>query len=140
MTTQDFIAKMQHRINDGENVSGKCSSVFAEGDTVYSYGYHYPLLFPVQKRDGSRVWVVNTSGYSNTTAKHISWARSLADVEAEMPRGVRGTIDTVFQALSDQLDAVRKVMCSKKRTNTQVYQSLKDQEKRIESFIHRLAD
>jgi hypothetical protein len=41
---------------------------------VYSYGRHYPLLVNISDK-----WILNDRGYSNTTAKHISYARSYAD-------------------------------------------------------------
>lgn len=48
------------------------SNFYFEGDTIYSYGRH----FPIARIDVDRgiVWFT-TRGYSNTTAKHISLAR-----------------------------------------------------------------
>lgn len=68
MTTQEFISR---NYGVAAQKDRKCSSVFADYDgNIYSYGRHYPLLFEV---DG--VNFVNATGYSNTTAKHINWAR-----------------------------------------------------------------
>ena len=68
MTTQEFISRQFGNAN-GENKS--LSSVTKDGNgNIYSYGRHYPLLFEI---DG--VNFVNATGYSNTTAKHINWAR-----------------------------------------------------------------
>ena len=67
MTTAEFIQK-----NFGVPITKdrKCSSVFADNDgNIYSYGYHYPLLFKV-----GELTFRNNTGYSNTTAKHINWA------------------------------------------------------------------
>jgi hypothetical protein len=56
-------------------------NLFTDGNgTMYSYGYHYPLLFDV-----NGLKFINTAGYSNTTAKHISHARSLAQHEVHIP-------------------------------------------------------
>lgn len=44
------------------------STVFQDGDSLFSYGYHYRLA----KRLGNGVFVVNANRYSNTTARHKS--------------------------------------------------------------------
>jgi hypothetical protein len=67
MTTQEFITK---NIGVASERDRKCSSVFADhSGNIYSYGYHYPLLFKV-----GELTFRNNTGYSNTTAKHINWA------------------------------------------------------------------
>lgn len=67
MTTSEFIDKAVA----GDIKSGrKCSSVFYEDDVIYSYGHHYPLLVKI----GS-AWILNDTGYSSTTGKHICWAK-----------------------------------------------------------------
>lgn len=53
----------------------RSSNVFFEGDTVYSYGYHYKLG-QIVKYKGKTVALINTDGYSVTTSKHISQAMS----------------------------------------------------------------
>jgi hypothetical protein len=65
MKTCDFI---QSRLFTGK--AGTCSSVTYDGEHFYSYGKHYPLLVLVGDE-----YLLNDSGYSNTTAKHISYAR-----------------------------------------------------------------
>lgn len=46
--------------------SGKSGNMFIDGDTIYSYGYHFPIA--TRLRDG--LYLFNNIGYSNTTAKH----------------------------------------------------------------------
>ena len=46
----------------------KSSNVFANHGVLYSYGRHYPVAFKAKN-----TWVVNTSGYSVSTAKHINY-------------------------------------------------------------------
>ena len=71
MRTEQFIEKC---VNGEITIEKRVSSVFFNGkDTIYSYGYHYPLL--MKTRAG---WVLNDTGYSATTGKHISWARRFA--------------------------------------------------------------
>lgn len=50
---------------------GRCSNVFFEGATVYSYGRHYPLATIATNKKGDEAAIINASGYSVTTQKHI---------------------------------------------------------------------
>lgn len=45
---------------------GQANSLFFEGNTLYSYGYHYPLCII----ENSYI-LINNRGYSPTTRKHI---------------------------------------------------------------------
>ena len=55
-----------------------CSNFYYQGDTIYSYGNHYPIarkltdsiLFTI---DGSGF--IGTSAYSSTTSRHVSYTR-----------------------------------------------------------------
>ena len=75
MTTAEFIKKTYNTTNDKWGKHGYdrwCSSVKTDKHgTVYSYGSHYPLAFHVAGLD-----FINEQGYSNTTSKHIGWARA----------------------------------------------------------------
>jgi len=57
-----FAQKSQH--------SARCSNVYFEGDTIYSYGRHYALGKFVEI-NGEAAILIEDRGYSNTTAKHI---------------------------------------------------------------------
>jgi hypothetical protein len=63
-------ADIAERFSKGA-ISGKASSMFIDGDTIYSYGYHFPiarhtkLLFKAQQ-----VVLFNSRGYSSSTARH----------------------------------------------------------------------
>ena len=54
---------------------GAASNVFIDGDTIYSYGHHFPiarrLTWDEQQKLGVK-FVFNLNGYSNSTAKHKS--------------------------------------------------------------------
>jgi hypothetical protein len=73
MQTVDFIYNHIPRLGGGYE-DKRCSSVIFSSGVLYSYGYHYPLMWTVKSRDGRDVLFVNTRGYSVTTAKHINWA------------------------------------------------------------------
>lgn len=49
---------------------GRAGSVFFEGNTIYSYGHHFPLASIYQKE---KIILVNNGRYSFTTAKHKNW-------------------------------------------------------------------
>ena len=48
----------------------KVNSLFIEGNTIYSYGHHYPLAMHVT----NDIVLINDTGYSPTTSKHIGLA------------------------------------------------------------------
>lgn len=53
----------------GKQCNGR--SMYYRGDTIYSYGYHFPIGKHVTLPDGSEAVLLTTSGYSVSTAKHI---------------------------------------------------------------------
>ncbi len=57
-----------------EETSGRCNSLFFEYNTLYSYGSHYPLAKIITIK-GVKYSLINITGYSNTTSKHIGIAR-----------------------------------------------------------------
>jgi len=124
MTTAQFIAKTFDTPSDRER---RCSSVFTDYDgTVYSYGYHYPLLFKVEG-----VTFINNRGYSNTTAKHINWAWQAVNCQAiaiHLPSWVRYPkelkLDDIRKMLLTEHTLITDQMLAKKRKDTQVYAQL----------------
>lgn len=57
---EDFI-----KLNLEKNQKIEGSNFFAEGNVIYSYGYHFPIAIKFQ--DG---FIFNISRYSRTTSKH----------------------------------------------------------------------
>jgi hypothetical protein len=51
--------------------NGQEANLFRRGNTIYSYGYH----FPIAKHIDHKTVLMTTRGYSNSTAKHISLVR-----------------------------------------------------------------
>ena len=49
----------------GKNATG---SLFIEHDTIYSYGYHYPLA----RRVSDNKYIVNNRKVSKTTSRHAN--------------------------------------------------------------------
>jgi hypothetical protein len=67
---------VMHEYASGQFDSGQNSSgnVFFNGDTVFSYGRHFPMAQRVQTMQGAEVFLITTDTYSVTTAKHITYA------------------------------------------------------------------
>lgn len=66
--------------------SGKGSHMFIEGDTIYSYGHH----FPIAKRLPDGKVLFNTEGYSSTTAKQKSYVRRALNDSDIVPSTTKG--------------------------------------------------
>lgn len=54
---------------------GKCGNVFFYSNTLYSYGYHFPLAVKVTNEAGQTAIILNGKTYSNSTSKHQNWTR-----------------------------------------------------------------
>jgi hypothetical protein len=56
---------------------GACGNIFFEGDTIYSYGHHFPMARFTGKETagGKEIVLVTTDTYSSTTSGHMSLVR-----------------------------------------------------------------
>ncbi len=72
MTARELIHIWANR----QKESGKASNIFFGNDTIYSYGYHYPLATFRTLQDGSVVALVNSTPSTVTTNKQKGWVRS----------------------------------------------------------------
>ncbi len=68
MTNQQIINKFVNGATTGNNSN---RSLFIEGDTIYSYGKHFPLA----RRNADGTFWVNPDKYSVTTSKHQGMVR-----------------------------------------------------------------
>jgi hypothetical protein len=48
---------------------------YFEGDTIYSYGAHFPCGKIIRNANGAKAYILNTDTYSSTTAKHMGTVR-----------------------------------------------------------------
>ena len=129
MKTIDFIRQQKERIDNGgtlRNGEKSCASVFATDNRIYSYGYHYPLLFQIMSASTGLLWVCNNGGYSSTTRKHISHCGGLSDISTPIGGTSGATVGywDVVSALRARITSLFDQMQAKKRTNTAVYRSL----------------
>ena len=80
-------------------------SLFFEGDTIYSYGYHFRIAKHVTNSKGETAILFTERGYSNSTAKHISTVRN----------ATHGNIISVSTLDSDSYDATPDAIFNKWR-------------------------
>lgn len=66
-TSSDVIHLFAQRSQD----EARCNNVFFEGNRIYSYGRHYLLAEFIKNADGEEAILINDTGYSATTSKHI---------------------------------------------------------------------
>ena len=104
MRSEDFIGRCVR----GEQIKERCvASIYFDGETIYSYGRHYPLLIKI----GSS-WILNDRGYSSTTGKHINWARGYNDGVVSIPNDgvVRGkpSIDQIRKYILEEMEEITK--------------------------------
>ncbi len=84
MNNRDFCIKHAAHIATGtvcpsrHGYADSGAHIHCTGHYLQSYGSHYPLLYAIEREDGTRVLVVNSEGYGQATSKHIGHARSAA--------------------------------------------------------------
>ena len=112
MKTSEFISDC---VRGNQTKPKSVSSVYFDGNTIFSYGEHYPLLFKIKG-----AWFMNDYGYSNTTARHISWAKPYAQFTVSLPYGTSGTPEdnTVINALTHEITEKTTEHNDLKRKNT----------------------
>jgi hypothetical protein len=86
---------------------GRSSNCYFNGETVYSYGNHYPLGIILTNKHGERAAVINAAGYSVTTTKHISQARSATSHYKQFSIAQTELMSEVTSAQRETLDIVR---------------------------------
>jgi len=136
MKSSQFIEKIAHKMRNNEPVSGMCSSVVAADGQLYSYGRHYPLLYPVKTRGGKTLLCLNASGYSMTTSKHIGWAARHADivVHGNPTQDTEGTIAQLESELVQKNSEIARIT----RKNTIKERLLTQDVERITAYISAL--
>jgi len=60
-----------HLFAQRSQTEARCNNVFFENDRIYSYGHHYLLAEFIKNDSGNEAILINDTGYSVTTAKHI---------------------------------------------------------------------
>ena len=63
-----------HKTQDNAKSAGR-GNIYFQGDTIYSYGSHFPMARHVTNSKGEKAILFTNRTYSNTTAKHLSFVR-----------------------------------------------------------------
>ena len=92
--------------------SGKGHNVFWEGDTIYSYGHHFPMA-----RHVNGVVLLTTDSYSVSTSKHMSLVRraishmnvvTVLDVRASRKRDHVNNLAAMIERFNDMIASAAK--------------------------------
>lgn len=135
MKNSEFISQYKFTPNKSHG------NLFTDGNgTMYSYGYHYPLLFKV-----NGLTFVNEMGYSSTTSKHIAHCRPYANYQVQLlfhdSWGGRSTqYENVLKSLEKELQYINEQIAELKRHNTQKEARLLSERERVENTIRALKD
>jgi hypothetical protein len=139
MTNREFILKaLQQTTKKTSNSSIYASKDISGQITVYSYGWHYPLVTIL---DGKAF--INDRGYSNSTSKHIghAWAAGAQIVgwgncyHAPLFDGNSLTKSGIVRSASAEITRLEGEMAAKKRKDTQVYGWLETQRERMSATL-----
>ena len=149
MQTVDFIYNHIPRLGGGYE-DKRCSSVIFSSGVLYSYGYHYPLMWTVDSRDGrGTVLFVNTRGYSVTTAKHINWAFRAAQKYGKeahainLGRGGSGnyhSTDGVIEMLHQEYQAIAQRYFGLRKNAHRLSESIESRARDIVHTLNALGD
>ena len=144
MKTREFINK-----HFGQETSEeiKFGSIIKDcnGD-MYSYGYHYPLIFTVQGLNFR-----NVHGYSNTTAAHIAWTRDIEALDIDLPKTRESynystslrefqTLESIANVYRDQIHAKNLELQAKKRKDTNIYKWLENELKQLQDNYNKVCE
>lgn len=65
--------------NKAQGEARNSGNFFFSGDTIYSYGYHFPIAKHMAGSQGENGVLFTERTYSNTTATHIQVVRQAAN-------------------------------------------------------------
>ena len=68
-------SELVKRFREGKT-SGKSANMFIEGNTLYSYGHHFPLVWKQKEINGNDIYIKNGDKYSLATSRHQSIVQS----------------------------------------------------------------
>lgn len=90
---------------------GRANSVFFYNTKIYSFGYHYLLGEFIENKAGQTAILINDSGYSVSTQKHISYLRS-ATQQYKQFFTTQTDVELVLQSIEEN---VKKLITARKK-------------------------
>lgn len=106
--------------NDARN---KQNNLFFDGDTIYSYGRHFPIARHITNTKGARAIAFTTRSYSVTTSGHISAVRSAIPNGVQVFHVCDVTAKLGEWSLNDVQERINSaaLLASKARTNKETH-------------------
>lgn len=102
-------SELAHTYASQSQNSGRSSSMFFEGSTIYSYGYHFAIARIITNEQGDEALLFTTRGYSNTTGKHITIVRSATNQYKKIYcSNPKGSHDENFKAWLNSSETIAK--------------------------------
>lgn len=120
MNHAQHLAKYASHLNNKDVNDKTVSNIIFQNGAFFSYGSHYPLLWKIGSYN-----FVNTSGYSQSTARHICRASVHATYQVDLIGNDYSPLG-VYQSLVKTVQELKSKMASKKRKDTAIYSSLKN--------------
>ena len=74
--------KFVHEFNG--NILANGSNFFFEGESIYSYGYHFEAGRIVRNKRGEKAYLINSIHYSSTTSKHQYFVRNAIPTDSKV--------------------------------------------------------
>jgi hypothetical protein len=109
-------------------------NIFFTGDTIYSYGSHFPIARHVENSKGQKAILFTTKGYSSTTAKHKSYVRNAIPGSIDVFY-VRDVMDKPKVALLDDYQAeINELAVKAARSRQGKDWCLEELRKKVEEF------
>lgn len=95
-----------------ESVSGR--NFFFEGESIYSYGYHFEAGRIVRNKRGEKAYLINSIHYSSTTSKHQYFVRNAIPTDSKVfsvgyNMSNTGNMAFVTSKLESIKDAIEKI-------------------------------
>jgi len=98
--------KVAHLWASGNKTSGKGSNFYFEGDTIFSYGSH----FPIARRVNENFYLMTQRGYSVSTSRHISYTRRAIPSYAKVFPVSRSPRDSFGTIRDEKMTEARKML------------------------------
>jgi hypothetical protein len=140
MKQRDFVADYAFYMREGiQKPERSCSAIYYRDGVIYSYGSHYPLLWPVKSKSGRVLLCVNATGYSMTTSKHIGYASMVSDIAIHNTgEAGRTSTEAIRAQIQSERDEAQATYDGKKRKDTQVAAMLLSDIARMDGYLAKL--
>ena len=101
--------------------SANGSNFFFEGESIYSYGYHFEVGRIVRNKRGERVYLINDEFYSSSTSTHQGLVRSAIPTGSKafsVGYNISNTGNMVF--VTSQLESIKTAIEKYKKARTEL--------------------